>query len=48
LLAMKGQHPAAELEGLPRGWRLAGVHAIHVPGLDAERHVVELVRERQG
>lgn len=47
LLAMKGRHPAAELAGLPRGWRLAGVHAVRVPGLDAERHVVELVRERE-
>jgi 16S rRNA (guanine527-N7)-methyltransferase len=44
LLAMKGQHPEAELAGLPRGWRVAGVHPVKVPGLDAERHVVELVR----
>jgi len=44
LLAMKGQHPEAELAGLPRGWRVAGVHPVKVPGLDAKRHVVELVR----
>lgn len=48
LLAMKGRQPASELEGLPRGWRLAGMHAVRVPGLDAGRHVVELVREPEG
>lgn len=45
MLAMKGQYPEAELGPLPRGWRLAGVHPVHVPGLDAERHVVVLERE---
>ena len=44
LLAMKGKHPEAELDALPRGWRVAAVHPVDVPGLDAERHVVELVR----
>lgn len=42
LLAMKGRHPREELEHLPRGWRVAGLHPVHVPGLDAERHIVEL------
>jgi 16S rRNA (guanine527-N7)-methyltransferase len=45
LLAMKGQYPEAELGPLPRGWRLAGVHPLRVPGLDAQRHVVVLERE---
>jgi 16S rRNA (guanine527-N7)-methyltransferase len=44
LLAMKGRHPRAELAQLPRGWRLLGVHPLVVPGLAAERHVVELIR----
>ena len=44
LLAMKGQYPELELEALPRGWRLVGVHPLTVPGLDAERHLVELAR----
>ena len=44
LLAMKGRHPRAELAHLPRGWRLLGVHPLEVPGLAAERHVVELIR----
>lgn len=46
LLAMKGQHPGAELEPLPGGWKLVGVHPVTVPGLDAARHVVELARAR--
>jgi 16S rRNA (guanine527-N7)-methyltransferase len=45
MLAMKGQFPASELGPLPRGWKLAGVHPVEVPGLDAQRHVVELRRE---
>jgi 16S rRNA (guanine527-N7)-methyltransferase len=48
LLAMKGKHPEAELDALPRGWRIAAVHRVDVPGLDAERHVVELARSAQG
>jgi 16S rRNA (guanine527-N7)-methyltransferase len=47
LLAMKGKQPEAELDALPRGWRVAAVHPVDVPGLDAERHVVELVRSAQ-
>ena len=46
LLAMKGQHPGPELEPLAKGWALAGVHPVTVPGLDAARHVVELARTR--
>lgn len=44
LLAMKGQHPATEIADLPPGWELVAVHALHVPGLDAERHLVEIRR----
>lgn len=46
LLAMKGQHPQAEVEPLPRGWRLIGIHPLQVPGLEAARHLVELARGR--
>lgn len=42
MLAMKGTHPGAELDDTPPGWRVAGVHRIEVPGLDADRHLVEL------
>lgn len=44
LLAMKGVLPADEIAALPGGWRLAAVHPLRVPGLDAERHLVEIVR----
>ncbi|AOU99417.1 hypothetical protein BI364_17115 [Acidihalobacter yilgarnensis] len=42
LLAMKGRYPADELEALPRGVRVHAVHALQVPGLDAQRHLVDL------
>jgi 16S rRNA (guanine527-N7)-methyltransferase len=44
LLAMKGRYPAEELESLPNGWKLAAVHRVAIPGLDEERHVVEICR----
>ena len=44
MLAMKGQYPEAELEAVPRGWRVVAIHRVDVPGLDAERHLVELAR----
>lgn len=42
LLAMKGVYPAEEVAALPAGWRLAASHALHVPGLAAQRHLLEL------
>ena len=44
LLAMKGVVPDDEIAALPAGWRVAAVHPLRVPGLDAERHLVEIVR----
>ena len=44
MLAMKGQYPGTELEAVPRGWRVVAVRRLEVPGLDAERHLVELAR----
>jgi len=46
VLAMKGRRPDDEIRALPRGWH-AEVTALRVPGLDAERHLVELIRERR-
>ena len=44
LLAMKGKVPEDEIQALPAGWKLLAVHPVAVPGLDAERCVVELAR----
>ena len=44
LLAMKGVYPFEELTKMPPGWIVRSSAAVHVPGLDAERHVLELVR----
>jgi 16S rRNA (guanine527-N7)-methyltransferase len=42
LLAMKGKRPDAEISALPKSFRVLAVHRLHVPGLDDERHLVEL------
>lgn len=44
LLAMKGAWPADEIAALPPGWELLDSHALRVPGLDAERHLVVIAR----
>ncbi len=44
LLAMKGVHPADEIAELPPGWVASAVHTLSVPGLPAERHLVEVRR----
>ena len=43
-LAMKGKPPTEELPGVPAGFAVASIHALTVPGLDAERHLVVLRR----
>jgi len=47
LLAMKGRAPDDEVRVLPRGWH-AEVMPLRVPGLDAERHLVSISRQRRG
>lgn len=42
LLAMKGQLDAAELAGVPAGWRVRAAHRLAVPGVGGERHLLEL------
>jgi len=41
-LAMKGALADAELREMPPGFRVLGVHPLKVPGLDAERCIVEI------
>ena len=45
LLAMKGQRPTEEIAELPAGWTVTAVHPLAVPGLPAERHLVEVTRQ---
>ncbi len=43
-LAMKGKQPDEELPGVPAGFEVRGIHALTVPGLEGERHLVVLGR----
>jgi len=45
LLAMKGKLPADEIKALPKGWRAAAVTPVKIPGVDAERHIIQIVRK---
>lgn len=42
MLAMKGTYPENEIEQLPADVSVAATHRLRVPGLDAERHLIEL------
>lgn len=44
-LAMKGRIDPDEIAALPEGFRLIAVHPLAVPGIEAERHLVELARK---
>jgi 16S rRNA (guanine527-N7)-methyltransferase len=44
MLAMKGRCPEEELQALPSGIRLHAIYELKVPGLDAQRHLIDLVR----
>ena len=46
LLAMKGVVPEDEIAALQPGWGVAAIHPLRVPGLAAERHLLEIVRTR--
>ncbi|MEN3363832.1 MAG: rRNA (guanine527-N7)-methyltransferase [Burkholderiales bacterium] len=43
-IAMKGVMPGEEIARLPAGWKVTEVRQLHVPGLDAERHLVFIKR----
>lgn len=44
LYAMKGVYPQAEIATLPAGWKLLESQPLLVSGLDAQRHLLTLVR----
>ena len=46
LLAMKGVVPADEIAALPPGWQVTAIHPLQVPGLAAERHLLEIARRQ--
>jgi 16S rRNA (guanine527-N7)-methyltransferase len=46
LLAMKGKRPDEEISAIPKSFRVVAVHRLKLPGLDDERHLVELCRMR--
>jgi 16S rRNA (guanine527-N7)-methyltransferase len=48
LVALKGRYPADEIAALPPDWVLESSRAVVVPGLDAERHVLTLIRQPPG
>jgi 16S rRNA (guanine527-N7)-methyltransferase len=47
LLAMKGRFPEDELAKKLSGWKVVAVHPLHVPGLEEERHLVELAHSHE-
>jgi 16S rRNA (guanine527-N7)-methyltransferase len=44
-IAMKGVLPNEEIAHLPAGWRVTEARPLHVPGLNAERHLIFIERE---
>lgn len=42
-LAMKGKFPQTELSDLPKGFMVGASQRLNVPGVEGERHVIELI-----
>ena len=42
MIALKGKLPSGEIEQLPDKWKITEIREIHVPGMDAERHLIWL------
>lgn len=46
-IAMKGAVPDDEIKRLPAGWTVTGIQALTVPGLDAQRHLVFIKKDKK-
>ncbi len=46
-IALKGVRPEAEISNLPAGWVVTEIRPIIVPGLDAERHLIFIQKEKK-
>lgn len=44
-IALKGIDPELEKQNLPSGWQVSRVQALHVPQLDAARHLIFIQRQ---
>ncbi|MFA5493601.1 MAG: 16S rRNA (guanine(527)-N(7))-methyltransferase RsmG [Porticoccaceae bacterium] len=40
--AMKGRYPVGELSALAKPYNVTGTHRLQVPGIDGERHLIEI------
>lgn len=45
-LAMKGRIDPDEIAAVPAGFRVVAVHPLEVPGIDGERHLLEIARNQ--
>ena len=43
-LAMKGKVPTDELSALSKNYKVVASHELSVPGVDAERHLIEIIQ----
>ncbi|MBT8131467.1 MAG: 16S rRNA (guanine(527)-N(7))-methyltransferase RsmG [Gammaproteobacteria bacterium] len=44
MLSMKGRDPEQETQRLGDPWKIRGIHRVDVPGLQAERHIVVVIK----
>ncbi len=44
-LAMKGVVPHDEIARLPKEWKVTAIHTLEVPGLAAERHLIQVEKQ---
>ncbi len=47
-LAMKGAYPTQELAALDPAYAVSAVHTLTVPGLNEQRHLVEMIMQNNG